>query len=84
VSSSEYYVKKLSGFSQEVDDALVSPMFYQPTPEGVGLLCEHYSQKYRIDLRMFDFRGLVAGQDHLNFEQFCFLSANRIDKPKKS
>lgn len=64
MASSEYYLKKLSGFSQEVDDALVSPMFYQPTPEGVALLCTHYSQKYSIDLRMFDFRGHVEVPDN--------------------
>lgn len=60
----EYYTKKASGFSQETNDALISPLFYQPTPKGVALLCAHYSAKYNLDLRCIDFRGKIEAADN--------------------
>lgn len=54
-----FYIKKSSGFSQEVDGNLISPILYQPTPDGVRQLCAHYSRKYTIDLRCMDLRDAV-------------------------
>lgn len=62
------YLKKPSGFSQEVNDAIISPLFYQPTPAGVKLLCAYYSAKYKIDLRSMDLRDKIENQKTaLNF-----------------
>lgn len=48
------YLRIPSGFKQEVNDVLVEPLMYQPTPLGIKLLCEHYAKKYNIDLQQAD------------------------------
>lgn len=53
---SAFYIKKNFGFSPEVADNNIAPVFYQPTPEGVKLLCAHYSAKYNIHLSSLDLR----------------------------
>jgi hypothetical protein len=40
-----------AGFSQDIDGIRLEPLMYQPTPEGLAVLCAHYSRKYDIDLR---------------------------------
>jgi hypothetical protein len=55
--NSSFFRKKPSGFSMEIDDTMVSPFLYQPTPKGMRFLAAHYSAKYRIDLRCVDLRG---------------------------
>lgn len=60
-----FYIKKPSGFSQEVDGNLISPILYQPTPDGVKQLCAHYSRKYDIDLRCMDLRDAVDEPDNV-------------------
>lgn len=73
MSSQNLYIKKSSGFSQEVEDTLVSPLFYQPTPEGVRLLCAHYSKKYSINLHFFDLRGKIENPDN-GYQMFDYFS----------
>ncbi len=72
-----FYIKKASGFSQEVDDNIISPVFYQPTPEGITYLCSHYSDKYGIDLRSLDLRGKISNPDNIcNF--FAYVAEKNI------
>lgn len=58
-NSNPFYHEKLAGFKERVDDLLIEPFIYQPTPQGVEYLCRHYSQKYNIDLRYVDLRGAI-------------------------
>jgi hypothetical protein len=59
------YVKKSAGFSSNEDDCDCTPHLYQPTPAGIDLLCQHYSQKYAIDLLSVDLREHVAAGDNV-------------------
>jgi len=77
---SKFYIKQASGFSQEIDDSIISPLFYQPTPEGVGFLCSHYSAKYKIDLRCLDLRGKVTQPDNILMFFECLVKINLIER----
>ena len=59
-----YYIEKLAPFSERINDCLITPYVYQPTPEGVTALCQHYSQKYTIDLRCVDLREVLEVGDN--------------------
>ena len=48
---------------------------YQPTTSGVMILCEHYREKYTIDLQCIDLIGKISNPENtVNF--FSYLSAN--------
>ena len=79
MSSQNLYIKKQSGFSQEVNDTLISPLFYQPTPSGVSLLCNHYSRKYKINLHLFDLRDKIINPDS-GYQMFSYFSQSESFK----
>lgn len=62
-----YYLKKQAGFYEQKKDTLNPLFIYQPTPEGVIVLCEHYANKYSIDLRCIDLRGQIETGDNAFF-----------------
>lgn len=73
--SHPYYIEKTAGFSTKMNDVMVTPLIFQPTPEGVNQLCRYYTKKYNIDLRCVDLRGLVeSGDNALHF--FTYLQNN--------
>lgn len=77
--SNKFYRKIPSGFSQEVNDIIVSPFLYQPMPDGVEWLCNHYSKKYNIDLRWVDLRGKIENaKDIKSF--FKYFKESCLDK----
>jgi len=52
----------------------IEPLMYQPTPEGLAVLCSHYSNKYHIDLQCVNLEQLeeLTGGENI-FENFkCF------------
>lgn len=59
-----YYLKKHAGFYEQQKDEQSPLSIYQPTPEGVMILCEHYADKYRIHLACIDLRDQVAAGDN--------------------
>jgi|GEM_PF-6479980 len=65
----QYYIEKKAGFYRpNKEDELKDIFYYQPTPEGVMVLCEHYSKKYQVDLECVDLRDQVERADNA----YCF------------
>lgn len=64
---SKYYVEKNTGFYLKCGDEFVSTSIFQPTPAGVKMLCQHYSQKYGIDLQCIDLREYVISGDNISY-----------------
>ena len=56
--SHPYYIEKTAGFSTKMNDVMVTPLIFQPTPEGVNQLCRYYTKKYNIDLRCVEEKHL--------------------------
>ena len=68
------YYTEPSGFSEDIDGLRIQPLMYQPTPEGLTLLCRFYSEKYTIDLQGIDLERheeLTSGDNILN-SFMCF------------
>ena len=64
--SNPFYEKKNTGFLLKKTDSELTPSFiYQPSPEGLMALCDHYSQKYSIDLRCIDLRGTIESGENI-------------------
>lgn len=71
---SELYKKINPGFS--LKDACNEPAYiYQPTPEGIQVLCDHYSNKYSIDLRCIDLRNRIDQSNDIRY-YFNYLKEN--------
>lgn len=56
---SPFYIKKQAGLYEQLSTGELAKLFiYQPTPEGVEALCQHYSEKYGIQLQCIDCRNV--------------------------
>lgn len=60
-----------------VNGIKISPALYQPTPEGMQQLCQHYSGKYGISLHCLDLRPYMDSGDNI-FPFFKFLSQHPL------
>lgn len=70
----DLYRKMNPGFAL-TDTENVDAYLYQPTPEGIQVLCDHYSTKYLIDLRCVDLRNEIAQSDDIKY-YFHYLKDN--------
>lgn len=64
------YIEKQSGCSYNTNNHIENISVFQPTPEGVNLLCEYYSSKYAISLEIFEVEPVTLNQDQASFKQF--------------
>lgn len=71
-----YYIEKLAPFSERINDCLVTPFVYQPTPDGVAVLCEHYAAKYNINITCIDLRETIEIGDNSRL-YFNYLAENK-------
>lgn len=62
--SNLYYTKKQAGFYERTEGEITPLFIYQPTPLGVMALCQHYAEKYAIDLSCVDLRDEVLAGDN--------------------
>ena len=77
---SRLYLEKKTGFYLRRDADLIPTSIFQPTPEGVTMLCKHYSRKYSIDLRCVDLRdSVISGADIKYFFEHLQLNPALID-----
>jgi len=85
METEDLYIKKPSGFTYEVDDTEITPYIYQPTPQGVHVLCEHYSKKYQIDLRCLSLEGMTDDPENcLNLLKYFHTLSYISDLPHNS
>ncbi len=71
-----YYIKKQAGFFEEAHSGELNQLFiYQPTPEGIEVLCQHYSEKYKIKLQCIDCRNEFKTLDDV-YSYFFYLQSN--------
>lgn len=71
-----YYIRKQAGLYELQNTRELTPLFiYQPTPAGITALCQHYNQKYKINLYHIDFQTLVESGDNAR-HFFSFLQQN--------
>ncbi len=69
-----FYIRKEAALFEQQGTSKLTPLFiYQPTPEGVTALCQHYSKKYSIDLICIDFSERIGlfNDSMLYFKHLC-------------
>ncbi len=71
------YIPKKIGCEQISNDTPKDIIAYQPTPEGVDILCDYYCKKYNITLQTYEVKAVHHNQERASFEE---LSKSRLIK----
>ena len=69
-----YYIEKK--YTHEFSFGTVNIPICQPTTNGVLILCQHYSEKYDIDLQCIDLIGKISNPENI-FDFFSYLNIDQ-------